>query len=189
MSVAGKAKDITVVGFGSSELEDVLKPIATAQGRTLHGETSVQSGFYFRSDHFNFAKAGVPALYADGGEDLVEGGIEAGKKAAEDYAKHYHSPSDQYYPETWKLDGTVQDLEALYGVGKDIALYAELHGWCLLGVARDGHPVTRRTRAGAGNRSWGSPSPGRGGSGCGSAIGSMTGIVVVVGAVDPVDDS
>jgi Zn-dependent M28 family amino/carboxypeptidase len=121
MSVAGKAKDITVVGFGSSELEDVLKPIATAQGRSLHGETSVQSGFYFRSDHFNFAKAGVPALYADGGEDLVEGGTEAGKKAAEDYARHYHSPSDQYYPETWKLDGTVQDLEALYGVGKDIA--------------------------------------------------------------------
>ncbi|MGX5729329.1 M28 family metallopeptidase [Pseudoxanthomonas beigongshangi] len=121
MSVAGKAKDITVVGFGSSELEDVLKPIATAQGRTLHGETSVQSGFYFRSDHFNFAKAGVPALYADGGEDLIEGGTEAGKKAAEDYARHYHSPSDQYYPETWKLDGTVQDLEALYGVGREIA--------------------------------------------------------------------
>jgi Zn-dependent M28 family amino/carboxypeptidase len=81
----------------------------------------VQSGFYFRSDHFNFAKAGVPALYADGGEDLVEGGLEAGKKAAEDYAKHYHSPSDQFYPESWKLDGTVQDLEVLYGVGKEIA--------------------------------------------------------------------
>ncbi len=121
MSVAGKARDITVVGFGSSELEDILKPLASAQGRTLHGESSVQSGFYFRSDHFNFAKAGVPALYADGGEDLIEGGTDAGKRAAEDYAKHYHSPSDQYYPETWKLDGTVQDLEVLYGVGKEIA--------------------------------------------------------------------
>ncbi len=121
MSVAGKAKDITVVGYGSSELEDILKPLAQAQGRTLHGETSVQSGFYFRSDHFNFAKAGVPALYADGGEDLVEGGVDAGRKAAEDYARHYHGPSDQYYPETWKLDGTLQDLEVLYGVGKEIA--------------------------------------------------------------------
>ena len=121
MSVAGKAKDLTVTGYGSSELEDILKPIAAAQGRTLHGESSVQSGFYFRSDHFNFAKAGVPALYADGGEDLVEGGTEGGKKAAEDYAKHYHGPSDQYYPETWKLDGTILDLQALYGVGKELA--------------------------------------------------------------------
>jgi len=121
MSVAGKAKDLTVTGYGSSELEDILKPIAAAQGRTLHGESSVQSGFYFRSDHFNFAKAGVPALYADGGEDLVDGGPEGGKKAAEDYAKHYHGPSDQYYPETWKLDGTMLDLQALYGVGKELA--------------------------------------------------------------------
>jgi Zn-dependent M28 family amino/carboxypeptidase len=121
MSVAGKARDFVVTGYGSSELEDILKPIAAEQGRTLRGETSVQSGFYFRSDHFNFAKAGVPALYADGGEDLLEGGAEAGKQAADDYAKHYHGPSDEYYPEKWKLDGTVQDLQALYGVGKQLA--------------------------------------------------------------------
>lgn len=121
MSVAGKARDFVVTGYGSSELEDILKPIAAEQDRTLRGETSVQSGFYFRSDHFNFAKAGVPALYADGGEDLLEGGAEAGKQAADDYAKHYHGPSDEYYPEKWKLDGTVQDLQALYGVGKQLA--------------------------------------------------------------------
>ncbi|RYZ72736.1 MAG: M20/M25/M40 family metallo-hydrolase [Lysobacteraceae bacterium] len=122
MSVAGKARDLTVTGFGSSELEDILKPIAAAQGRTLHGETSVQSGFYFRSDHFNFAKAGVPALYADGGEDLVDGGSDAGKAAAEDYGKNrYHKPADQYDPATWKLDGTIDDLNALYGVGKELA--------------------------------------------------------------------
>ena len=122
MSVAGKARDITVTGFGSSELEDLLKPIAAAQGRTLHGESSVQSGYYFRSDHFNFAKAGVPALYADGGEDLVEGGSEAGKAAGEDYGKNrYHKPADQYDAATWKLDGTIDDLNALYGVGKELA--------------------------------------------------------------------
>ncbi|WP_411833616.1 M28 family metallopeptidase [Pseudoxanthomonas mexicana] len=121
MSVAGRSRDMVVTGFGASELEDILKPIAAEQGRTLRGETSVQSGFYFRSDHFNFAKAGVPALYAKGGDDLVEGGTEAGKRAADDYARHYHGPGDQYYPETWKIDGTVQDLEALYGVGKELA--------------------------------------------------------------------
>ncbi|MGE8287570.1 MAG: M28 family metallopeptidase [Stenotrophomonas sp.] len=122
MSVNGRARDMTVTGFGSSELEDILKPLATAQNRTLHAESSVQSGFYFRSDHFNFAKAGVPALYADGGEDLVEGGIEAGKRAAEAYGKdRYHSPKDEYDPATWKLDGTVEDLQLLYGVGNQLA--------------------------------------------------------------------
>jgi len=122
MSVAGRAKDMTVTGFGSSELEDILKPLAAAQGRTLHGETAVQSGFYFRSDHFNFAKAGVPALYADGGEDLREGGVEAGRKAAEDYGRNrYHGPKDEYDAATWKLDGTIEDLQLLYGVGRELA--------------------------------------------------------------------
>ena len=122
MSVAGKARNMTVIGFGSSEMEDILKPIAAGQGRTLLGESSVQSGFYFRSDHFNFAKAGVPALYAKGGEDLIDGGVEAGRAAAEDYGKNrYHQASDEYDPATWKLDGTVDDLQALYGVGKVLA--------------------------------------------------------------------
>lgn len=122
MSVAGRAKDMTVTGFGSSELEDILKPLAAAQGRTLHGESAVQSGFYFRSDHFNFAKAGVPALYADGGEDLREGGVEAGRKAGEDYGRNrYHGPKDEYDAATWKLDGTVEDLQLLHGVGKELA--------------------------------------------------------------------
>ena len=121
MSVAGRSRDMVVTGFGNSELEDILKPIAQAQGRKLEAEASVQSGFYFRSDHFNFAKAGVPALYAKGGDDLVEGGTEAGKRAADDYARHYHGPGDQYYPEAWKLDGLVQDLQALHGVGRELA--------------------------------------------------------------------
>ena len=122
MSVNGRARDMTVTGFGSSELEDILKPLAAKQKRTLHAESSVQSGFYFRSDHFNFAKAGVPALYADGGEDLIEGGIEAGKRAAEAYGRErYHSPKDEYDPATWKLDGAIEDLELLYGVGNQLA--------------------------------------------------------------------
>lgn len=122
MSVSGRTRDMTVTGLGSSELEDILKPLAATQQRTLRAETSVQSGFYFRSDHFNFAKAGVPALYAGGGEDLRDGGIQAGRRAAEAYGKErYHSPKDEYDPLTWKLDGTVEDLELLYGVGKQLA--------------------------------------------------------------------
>ncbi len=120
MSVAGRSRDFVVTGFGNSELEDLLKPIAEAQGRRLEGEASVQSGFYFRSDHFNFAKAGVPALYAKGGGDLVDGGREAGKAAAEAYAGNYHAPSDEFDP-SWKLDGVVEDLEALHAVGRELA--------------------------------------------------------------------
>ena len=121
MSVNGRARDVTVTGHGSSELEDILKPLALEQGRKLHAETSVQSGFYFRSDHFNFAKAGVPALYAGGGDDLREGGTEAGRKADEAYRKRYHGPKDEYDPTSWKLDGTVEDLQLLHGVGKALA--------------------------------------------------------------------
>lgn len=120
MSVAGPARDFVVTGMGNSELEDILKTYADAQSRTLVPESNTAGGFYFRSDHFNFAKAGVPALYAKGGSDLVEGGTAAGKAASDDYAKRYHQPSDVYNPD-WNLDGVVQDLEALYGVGRTLA--------------------------------------------------------------------
>ncbi|MCW0397356.1 M28 family metallopeptidase [Xanthomonas sacchari] len=129
MPVAGRAKDLVVNGFGSSQLEDMLKPIAAAQGRVLHAEDAPQSGFYFRSDHFNFAKAGVPALYIDGGEDLVDGGIEAGRRAAAEYAKRYHTPADEYDPATWKLDGVMDDLQAVYGVGKELAAGDSWPNW------------------------------------------------------------
>src|SRR5690606_8699215 len=88
-----------------------------------------QDGFYFRSDHFNFAKAGVPALYAKGGDDLVDGGIDAGRKAQMDYRDNrYHKPGDQFDP-AWKLDGVVQDLEALHGVGRTLADGAQWPKW------------------------------------------------------------
>jgi Zn-dependent M28 family amino/carboxypeptidase len=122
MGVAGKAKDMTVVGMGNSELEDILKPIAAKQGRTLVEESNPAGGYYFRSDHFNFAKAGVPALYTDAGTDLAEGGKAAGDAAGEDYNDNrYHKPGDEYDPATWKLDGTIDDLTAVYDVGLQIA--------------------------------------------------------------------
>ncbi|QOW19677.1 M28 family peptidase [Lysobacter ciconiae] len=129
MSVAGPSRDMTVVGKGSSELEDILARHAEAQGRTLNAEATPESGFYFRSDHFNFAKAGVPALYASGGDDLVDGGVSAGKAAAEDYGRNrYHQPADEFDPD-WNLDGVVQDLEALYGVGRDLADNDQWPNW------------------------------------------------------------
>lgn len=122
MSVAGRARDLTVIGLGNSEMEDVLRPIAERQGRTLVEESNPAGGYYFRSDHFNFALAGVPALYADGGNDLLEGGTAAGDAAGKDYNENrYHKPGDEYDPATWKLDGTMQDLAAVFEVGLALA--------------------------------------------------------------------
>lgn len=129
MPIIGKARDMTVVGFGSSELDDLLKTVADGQGRALHAENTPQDGFYFRSDHFNFAKAGVPALYAKGGDDLVEGGLAAGQQAQVAYRdQRYHKPADEFDP-NWKLDGVVQDLDALYGVGKILAGNEQWPNW------------------------------------------------------------
>ncbi len=122
MGVAGKSKDMVVTGMGNSELEDILKPIAEKQGRTLVEESNPAGGYYFRSDHFNFAKAGVPALYTDSGSDLVEGGKAAGDAVGKDYNDNrYHKPADEYDPATWKLDGVIEDLTAVYDVGLQIA--------------------------------------------------------------------
>lgn len=120
MSVAGRSRDFVVTGKGGSELEDMLKVYADQQDRVLEQEGNTAGGYYFRSDHFNFAKAGVPALYAKGGDNLREGGKEAGKAAGADYAKRYHQPSDEIH-DGWRYDGIVEDLQALYGVGKDLA--------------------------------------------------------------------
>jgi Zn-dependent M28 family amino/carboxypeptidase len=130
MGVSGKARDLTVTGMGSSELEDILKPIADKQGRSLHSESRPEAGGYFRSDHFNFAKAGVPALYVDSGDDLVEGGKAAGEAAAKDYNDNrYHKPGDQYDAATWKLDGVLDDLNAVYGVGRELTNSDKWPNW------------------------------------------------------------
>jgi Zn-dependent M28 family amino/carboxypeptidase len=117
----GPTRDFVVVGRGNSELEDVLEPIATEQGRVLTPESAPEKGFYYRSDHFNFAKAGVPALYAKGGIDHVEHGTAHGKAWSDDYgANRYHQPADEFDP-GWDLSGMVQDMEALYQVGRQLA--------------------------------------------------------------------
>jgi Zn-dependent M28 family amino/carboxypeptidase len=117
----GRTRDFVVTGMGNSELEDVLRPIAEAQGRTLVPESAPEKGFYYRSDHFNFAKAGVPALYAKGGTDHIEKGEAYGRAWSEEYgANRYHKPADEFDP-AWDLSGMVEDLNALYQVGRQLA--------------------------------------------------------------------
>ncbi len=117
----GETRDIVVVGHGSSELEDYLAEAAENQGRRVEPESTPEKGYYYRSDHFNFAKQGVPSLYAEAGTDLVEGGTERGERLQAEYTeKHYHKPSDEFGPE-WDLGGIVQDMRLFHQVGERIA--------------------------------------------------------------------
>jgi len=125
----GHARDVTVTGLGSCELEELLEKHATGQGRYLHEEIAVQSGFYFRADHFSFAKAGVPTIYPSSGIDLVQGGTVAGRRAAEAYVRdRYHSPADEYDAH-WNLDGVLQDLQLLHDVGWELANSDQWSNW------------------------------------------------------------
>ena len=130
LSPVGKARDITVVGKGSSQLEDLLKPLLDAQKRTAVGESNMAAGYYFRSDHFNFAKSGVPALYIDSGTDLLDGGQAAGDAAGKDYTDHrYHKAGDHFDAATWKLDGIVQDLDVVATMGTTLGNDGQWPNW------------------------------------------------------------
>ena len=117
----GRTKDMTVVGYGASELEDILKDVLVAYDRVITPDGRPEAGYFYRSDHISLAKKGVPMLYAGEGEDKREGGVAAGRAAAAAYtAERYHKPMDEY-SDDWDLTGFQEDLQALYEVGLRIA--------------------------------------------------------------------
>ena len=117
----GKTRDMTVIGYGKSELEDDLVRATAKQGRVPKQEPAPEKGFYYRSDHFNLAKVGVPMLYTKSGIDSPAQGADYGKRWLDDYtAKRYHQPSDEYSPD-WDVSGTLQDLQVYYDVGLGVA--------------------------------------------------------------------
>ena len=127
--VGGPSKDVTVVGPGKSELDAYLSAALKTDGRTITPDPSSEAGYYYRSDHFAFAKLGVPMLYVDGGEDLVNGGRAAGEKLAADYrANRYHGPKDEYDP-SWNWAGVMQDLQLFYRIGRSLAQSNSWPNW------------------------------------------------------------
>lgn len=126
----GKTKDIIVVGQGQSELEDLLKEEAAKMDRIISYEIHPEAGYYYRSDHFNFAKVGIPALYTNSGIDVVGKETGYGKKMEDEYTeKNYHRPSDEYDAATWKLDGAIDDLQLLFRVGRRLAFDKKWPEW------------------------------------------------------------
>ncbi len=127
--MAGPAKDVMVVGGGKSELDQYLNAALKEMGRTATPEPTPEKGYYYRSDHFSFAKQGVPMLYVDGGEDLVEGGVEAGAAVAKDYIENrYHGPKDEFDP-NWNWDGVLADVQLFYRLGRMLAMSDSWPNW------------------------------------------------------------
>jgi Zn-dependent M28 family amino/carboxypeptidase len=121
LSVAGPARDVAVAGDGKVSLQDDLGMAAQKQGRRLSPDPRPEAGEFYRSDHFPFAKVGVPAISVASGQDLYAGGAAAGKKAEDDYNdKQYHQPSDEWSA-NWDLRGIAIDVGLVHDLGRDLA--------------------------------------------------------------------
>jgi Zn-dependent M28 family amino/carboxypeptidase len=129
LSPFSKTKDMVVIGQGQSDLEDYLKTEVEKTGGYISYDSHPEAGSYFRSDHFNFAKKGIPSLYANGGIDVIGKGKEEGLKRQNDYvAHHYHQPSDNYDP-AWTMEGAISNLKLLFNVGKRLAFEDSWPQW------------------------------------------------------------
>ncbi len=121
MGVAGPARNFSISGSARLGLLDALIAEGTRQGREFTPDSNPGAGLFYRSDHFPFAKAGVPAVSFKSGHDLVNGGLERGQALAADYTEHrYHQPADEYDP-SWDFGGIVQDAQLLHAVGYALA--------------------------------------------------------------------
>lgn len=121
LNIHGRVSDMTVVGLGNSELDDYVTAAAAEFNRTVKGDPAPKRGGYYRSDHFPFAKQGVPALNAGGGSAFIGKPPDYATRIREEYtSKHYHQPSDEY-SDAWDLGGALEDLEILFRVGTRVA--------------------------------------------------------------------
>lgn len=125
----GLMKDIYIVGKGLSEADDYLEEAATAENRVVKAVEDPSDGWFYRSDHFNFAKVGVPVLYVANGIESVEHGADWGARQKALYTEErYHKPQDRY-DDSWDVSGTMADLKLMFLVGKKLANNTDFPGW------------------------------------------------------------
>ena len=144
---SGPARDFTISGTAKLGLLDDLVVQGRAKGLRYTPDPRTEAGGFYRSDHFSFAKRGVPAISYGSGRDLVEGGTARGAELAKAYTRdRYHQPADEWSAD-WKLDGLAQDIDLLYGLGRDLANGRAWPNWSQDGefrAARDRTAAQRR---------------------------------------------
>lgn len=127
--VLGRTRNLDLIGGGRTELEDDLRRVAGAQGLRVDDEINPEAGWYFRSDHFAFAKRGVPTVYFRAGRDIVNGGLAAGNAEADAYnATRYHQTTDEFVP-SWDFAGAAQEGAVAYALGRELADSRRWPGW------------------------------------------------------------
>ena len=125
----GKMRDVMITGFGQSELEEYVEEAAKIQGRYLLPDPNPHTGMFFRSDHFSFAKKGVPSLFVRGNNDSWEHGKEWMEKKEHEWLKNnYHKPADEYNTE-WDLTGVADDARLLFRVGYKLSYESHFPKW------------------------------------------------------------
>ncbi len=128
-NIWGRATDIAYVGYGKSSLDQVVEAAAAQQGRTVKGEQFPDRGSFYRSDQFNFAKIGVPAIYLDTGADFVGRPEGWAKEQIETWERtHYHQPNDEI-DDSWNFDGIIDDTRLAFVAGLTIANADEMPSW------------------------------------------------------------
>ena len=129
LNLIGATKDLVVVGLGASELDDYARAAAHEQGRRLEPDAEPEKGFYYRSDHFNFAKQGVPAFDPDAGTEVTGKPAEFSKQKRDEYTNNdYHKPSDDIKPD-WDLGGALEDLRLFLSMGWRVANADAMPAW------------------------------------------------------------
>ena len=127
INLIGPTEDLKVIGMGKSDLDSYLS--RHAPDLELTPDPRPEAGFYYRSDHFEFARAGVPALFTQGGIRHREHGVERGLEAYDMYvSKHYHRPTDEYDPD-WDLRGAERDMKLMFMIGRDLADSDDWPNW------------------------------------------------------------
>ena len=125
----GPSRDFGIYGSADVQLLDQLIEVAGRWDVRYTPDSKPEAGLFFRSDHFPFAKRGVPAVSYGAGQDLVEGGVEAGRAAAAEYnVNRYHQQADEWQPE-WTFAGAARDLEILYTLGHELANSRQWPAW------------------------------------------------------------